>query len=53
MEWMERLYAVNLAVAADNENGGGGGWRGEAGAPGSNGIACINFQVVAAVAAVE
>jgi hypothetical protein len=39
---MERLYAVDLAVAADDSNNGGGGRGGKAGAPGNNGTACIN-----------
>ncbi len=30
MAWMERLYAVDLAVAADDGNDGGGGRGGEA-----------------------
>jgi hypothetical protein len=47
---MERLYAVKSAVAADDGNSGGGGWGGEASAPGGNGVACVNCQLVAAVA---
>jgi hypothetical protein len=46
---MEKLYAVDLAVAADNSNDGGGGWGGKAGAPGGDGIARVNGQAVAAV----
>jgi hypothetical protein len=53
MARMERLYAVDLAVAADNGNDGGGGWGGEAGAPGGDSIASINCQALAVAAAVE
>jgi hypothetical protein len=54
MAWMERLYAVDLAVAADDGNDGGGGRGGvKAGAPGGDGIARVNCQSVAAVAVVE
>ena len=54
MERMERLYMIDLAVAADDGNKGGRGWGDEAGAPGSNSIACIDCQAVAvAAAAVE
>jgi hypothetical protein len=54
MVWMERLYAVNLAVAENDGNGGGGGQGGEAGAPGSDGITWVNgLAVVAVAAAVE
>jgi hypothetical protein len=53
MERMERLYKINLAVAVDDGNDGGGGWGGKASAPGSNGIACVNCQVVVAAVAVE
>ncbi len=51
MAWMERLYTVDLAVAADDGNDSGRGWGGEAGAPGNGGIACVNCQAVAAAAA--
>ncbi len=50
---MERLYAVDSAVAADDGNDGGGGRGGEAGAPVGNGIACVNGQAAATAAAVE
>jgi hypothetical protein len=50
---MERLYVINLGVAADDGSGSGGGWGGEAGAPGGDGVARVNHQGVAAVAAVE
>ncbi len=50
---MERLYAVNLVVAAEDDNNGGEGRGGKAGAPSSNSIAHINCQAVAATAAVE
>ncbi len=55
MARMERLYAVNLAVVADDGNDGGGGWGGKTGAPSNDGIARVNCQAVAvaAVAAVE
>ncbi len=53
MAQMERLYTVNLAVAVDEGNDGGGGRGGKAGAPSGNGIACINCQVVVVTAAVE
>ncbi len=52
MERMERLYAVDLAVAVDNSNDGSGGWGGKAGAPGGNGIARVNCQAVLAAVAV-
>ncbi len=51
MAWMERLYAVNLAVAADDDNDSGGGRGDEASAPGGDSIAHINCQAVAAAAA--
>jgi hypothetical protein len=50
---IERLYAVNSAVAEDDCNDGGGGQGGKAGAPGGDGIACVNGQAVATAAAVE
>ncbi len=50
---MERLYAVDSAVAADDGNDGGGGQGGEAGAPGGDGIARVNGQAAAMAAAVE
>ncbi len=53
MAWTERLYALDLAVVANNGNNGSGGWGGKAGAPGGNGIARANCQEVAASAAVE
>jgi hypothetical protein len=53
MAQMERLYAVDSAVAVDDGNDGGGGWGGKSGALGGDGIARINCQAVAAVAAVE
>jgi hypothetical protein len=49
----ERLYAVDLAVAADDGNDDGGSRGGEAGAPGGDGIACVNGQAAATAAAVE
>jgi hypothetical protein len=52
MERMERLYAIDSAVAADDGNNGSRGWRAELGAPGGNGITHINCQAVVAVAAV-
>ncbi len=33
MEWMERLYEVDLAMAAYDGNNGGGDWGGKARAP--------------------
>jgi hypothetical protein len=53
MVQMERLYAVDLAVAVDDGNDGGGGRGGEAGAPGGDGIARVNGQAAATAAAVE
>jgi hypothetical protein len=53
MARMERLYAVDSAVAADDGNDGGGGRVGKAGAPAGDGITRINCQAVAAAAAVE
>jgi hypothetical protein len=53
MARMERLYTVDLAVAVDDCNDGGGGWGGKAGAPGGDGVARVNGQAVAAAAAVE
>ncbi len=53
MALMERLYVVDLAVAADDGNDGGGGWEGKAGAPRGNGIARVNGQAAATAAAVE
>jgi hypothetical protein len=53
MARIERLYAVNLAVAADDGNDGGGGRGGEAGAPRGNDIARVNGQAAAMAAAVE
>ncbi len=53
MAQMERLYAVDLAVAAYDGNDGGGGRGGKAGAPGGDGIARVNCQAVAVAAAVE
>jgi hypothetical protein len=53
MARMERLYAVDSAVAADNGNDGGGGWEGKAGAPVGNSIARVNGQAAATAAAVE
>jgi hypothetical protein len=53
MAWMERLYAVDSAVAVDDGNDGGGGQEGKAGAPGGNGIARVNGQTAAMAAAVE
>ncbi len=44
MARLERLYVVNLAVAADDGNDGGGGRGGEAGAPVGDGIARVNGQ---------
>jgi hypothetical protein len=44
MARMERLYAVDLVVAADDGNDGGGGRGGEASAPGGDGIARVNGQ---------
>ncbi len=42
MMWMERLYAVDLAVTADDGNDDGGGRGGKAGAPGGDGTARVN-----------
>ncbi len=53
MAWMERLYAVNLTVAADDGKDSSGGRGGKAGAPRGNGIARINGQVAAMAAAVD
>jgi hypothetical protein len=53
MARIERLYAVDSAVVADDGNGGGGGRGGEAGAPRGDGIARVNGQAAATVAAVE
>jgi hypothetical protein len=53
MARIERLYVVDLAVAADDGNEGGGGRGGKAGAPGGDGIAHVNGQAVAMAAAVE
>jgi hypothetical protein len=53
MAQMERLYAVDLAVAVDDGNDGGGGWGGKAGAPVGDGITCVNGQAAAMAAAVE
>jgi hypothetical protein len=53
MAGMERLYAVDLAVAADDGNDGGGGRGGKAGAPGGEGIARVNGQAAATAAAVD
>ncbi len=52
MARMERLYAVNSAVAADDGNDGGRGREGKAGAPGGNNIARVNGQAAATAAAV-
>ncbi len=49
MARMERLYAVNSAVAADDGNDGGGGRGGKAGAPSGDGITRVNGQAAAAV----
>jgi hypothetical protein len=53
MARIERLYAVNSVVAADDVNDGGGGRGGKAGAPGGNGIARVNGQAAGTAAAVE
>ncbi len=53
MARMERLYAVDSAVAADDGNDGSGGRGGEAGAPGGDGITRVNGQAAATAAAVE
>ncbi len=53
MVWMERLYAFNLAVAANGGNDSGRGRWGAAGAPGGDGIAHVNGEAVAAAAVVE
>ncbi len=54
MTRMERLYAVNSAVAAGGgKKGGGGRGGGKAGAPSGDSIARVNCQVVAVAAAVE
>ncbi len=50
---MERLYAVDLVVAADDGNNGGGGQGGEASTPNGNSIARVDCQAVAAAAVVE
>ncbi len=50
---IERLYAVDLVVAADDGNNGGGGQGGEAGTPDGNSIARVNCQAVAVAAVVE
>jgi hypothetical protein len=42
MERMERLYMINSAMAVDDGNNGVGGWGGEAGAPGGDGITRVN-----------
>ncbi len=53
MARMERLYAVDSAVATDDGNDGGGGRGGKAGAPGGDRITRINRQAVAAAAVEE
>jgi hypothetical protein len=53
MAQIERLYAVDSAVAVDDGNHGGGGRGGEAGAPGGDGIARVNGQAAVTAAAVE
>ncbi len=53
MAWMERLYTLDLTVAANDGNNSSGGRGGKAGAPGGNGIARTNCQAVAVAAAVE
>jgi hypothetical protein len=53
MAWIERLYAVDSAVAVDDGNDGGGGRGGEAGALGGDNIARVNGQAAATAAAVE
>jgi hypothetical protein len=52
MAQMERLCAVNLAVAVDDGNDGGRGREGKAGAPVGDGIARVNGQAAAMAAAV-
>ncbi len=49
----KRLYAVDLAVAADDGNDGIGGGGGKANAIGGNGIARVNGQAMAAAAVEE
>ncbi len=53
MARMERLYAINLAVAADDGNAAVKAGGGEAGAPGGDSIVRVNCQAVVAAAAVE
>jgi hypothetical protein len=53
MARMERLYAVDSAVAVDDGNDDGGGRGVEAGAPVGDGIARVNGQATAMAAAVE
>ncbi len=47
MAQIERLYAVDSAVAADDGNDGGEGWESKAGAPRGDGIARVNGQAAA------